>query len=533
MTSRSSSSHIRQLAGCLFGMLCFSTTGLLFFMFIGGAAPAEAVDVLPTDSSSMSASPDPDPTVTSSSAEPSPTDSSATPSPSSSSSSAEPTPTETVTTEPPPDTRPNIVLFITDDQAEGTLDAMPTVRGQLKAQGATLNGIIPTSICCPSRAALLSGQYARTTGVYENTGPRGGWPTFYASGAEDHTIATALDESGYYTGMFGKYLNGFAGIAPQGYVPPGWDEFRAIHNPTGNQQLASGAYYNYYLRGTDQGNWYGDTEADYSTDVITKESVQFIRNAPADKPLFLYYSTTGPHSPWTPAPRHEGTWPAEPLNQAAITLTKGRPSFMPDTTRPYETWVDNQRRAHEALMSVDEGINSIINELGTRAENTLFIYLSDNGLQFAEHGLTKKNSPYSGSTDVPMFLRWDGVIAPGSTSSTPVTNADLTATMAEAASVDLVQPDGVSFFAADRPTGVVLEATQSPEHPAYCGYRTPRYMFVQYANGEREFYDYAVDPDELVNRVDRTRYATRVQTLKDMALAGCNPTPYGFDWSTP
>lgn len=427
------------------------------------------------------------------------------------------------------ETPPNIVIFITDDQPEGMLDAMATVRGGLAAKGVSLNGLIPTSICCPSRAALLSGQYARTTGVYENTGVNGGWPTFNASGAENRTIAVALDNAGYHTGLFGKYLNGYAGLRPEGYVPPGWDKFRTIFDPSGNQALASGAYYDYFLTGTGEDTWYGNAPQDYSTDVITKESVQFVNEAPVDQPLFLYFSTTGPHSPWTPAPRHEGTWGSESLNPAAYTLTKNRPAWRPNVLVDSTKWIDNQARAHEALMSVDEGINSVINALGNRVDNTLFVFLSDNGLQFGEHGLTKKNEPYSGSTDVPMILRWDGILPAGEESTTPMTNADLTATIVEAAGVSMDGLDGVSYFADSRPSGVVLEATESKTHPAYCGYRTNRFLYVKYNRGE-EFFDYKFDPDELVNKANAPRYIDRVAVLAEKAQTGCFPAPPGFGW---
>lgn len=432
----------------------------------------------------------------------------------------------------PTSSPPNVVLFVSDDQAEGTMDAMPAVRGLIADAGVTLtSGLIPTSLCCPSRAALLSGRYARSTGVYKNVGTGGGWPTFNSSGAEDRTIAVALHDAGYRTGLFGKYLNGYGGLAPQGYVPPGWDRFRAIFDPESRPALGAAAYYDYYLHGTGKDTWYGRTAEDYSTDVITDESVQFVKDTPVDQPLFLYFSTTGPHAPFTPAPRHVGTWPNEKLSPAAYTLTKNRPRWRPDTTVNQREWIAKQASAHEALMSVDEGVEAVVNALGDRVDNTLFVYLSDNGLQYGEHGLRNKNEPYSGSTEVPMYLRWDGVIPAQSTSASPVTNADLTATIAEAAGVNLFQPDGVSFFAADRPRGAVLEALASAHHPAYCGYRTPRYLYVEYDKRHgRELFDYKKDPDELVNKVSRNRYADKVKELRAEAISGCSPTPPGFEW---
>jgi arylsulfatase A-like enzyme len=425
---------------------------------------------------------------------------------------------------------PNVVVIVTDDQPKGTMDAMKAVREQIVSQGVTLNGVIPTSTCCPSRVALLSGKYARTTGVYRNVQPHGGWPDFYESGAEAQTIAVALNDAGYRTGLFGKYLNGY-GLAPRDYVPPGWDDFRAIYDPTGRPRLFAGAYYNYFLHGTGDDVWYGDEPRDYSTDVIASESVRFVNQTPSDQPLFLFFSTTGPHAPFTPARRHIGDWHNEKLSPAAYTLTKNRPAFWPDTLVNHKKWVARQTAAHEALLSVDEGFEAVYQALGDRVQNTLFVYLSDNGLQYGEHGLTKKYTAYSGSTNVPMYVRWDGAIPPGTASTSPMTNADLTATIADAAGVSLGDLDGVSLFADQRPTGVTLEAIKNSEHPAYCGYRSKRYLYVEYDAGDgREFYDYRRDPHELVNAIRDDRYDEKIAEHRALVRQTCFPTPPGFSW---
>jgi N-acetylglucosamine-6-sulfatase len=428
-----------------------------------------------------------------------------------------------------PGTGPNVVVIITDDQAKGTLDAMPNVRNLIRDRGVTLEtGIIPTSICCPSRSALLSGKLAHTTGVYENTGYNGGWPTFNGSGAEADTFATALDAAGYRTAMIGKYLNGYA-LADDSYVPPGWDTFRAIQDDTGQPSLAAGAYYNYTLHGTGPDVFYGDRPADYSTDVLTDHAVDFIQSTPADQPFLLYYSTSGGHAPFTPAPRHQGTWNDEPLPPSVTQLTSQRPTFWPDTLLGYGQQQNRLRGQHEALRSVDDGVGQIMSALGNRASNTLIVYLSDNGLQFGEHGLANKNVPYSGATEVPMFLRWNNRILPGTTYDKPVTNVDLTATIADATGVTMPGLEGTSFFTANRPNGVVLEATASDERPAYCGWRTSRWLFVEYDNvNRRELYDYDNDPYELTNRAPDN--PTKVDELRALAQEACTPTPPGFAW---
>ena len=163
------------------------------------------------------------------------------------------TPHLAVAAEPDP---PNIVLILTDDQRIDTLDTMPVVTGQILDQGENFTGVVPTSLCCPSRTSILTGRYSHGTGVYKNTHGHGGWQTFHDTGDEQNTIAVALQSAGYQTGLYGKYLNGWL-AAPEDYVPPGWDDFMAIRNPSGNPELSSGAYYNYLLTGTDPTEWHG------------------------------------------------------------------------------------------------------------------------------------------------------------------------------------------------------------------------------------------------------------------------------------
>ena len=428
---------------------------------------------------------------------------------------------------------PSVVLIVVDDQAEGTLDAMPILRHRLLGRGVTMsNGIIPTSTCCPSRATLLTGQYARSSGVYNNVGSHGGWPTFYSSGSEEHTIAVALDEAGYRTAMLGKYMNGFA-LADRRYVPPGWDMFRATFDTMDDKPgLSAAAYYDYDLVGTGRTRHYGSRPRDYSTDVLGRAAVRFVESTPTDEPLFLYFAPTGAHSPFTPAPRHRGLWHNEPLNRAATRLTRNRPAFWPDRLFDRSSLKKLVRRQHEALMSVDEQIGQIMRALGPdRVANTLFVYLSDNGIQLGEHGLLNKYVPYSGATDVPMGLRWDGQIAAGSRDGRLMTNADLSATIADAANVRLTDPDGVSLMAARPSEQVVLEAVADKNHPAYCGIRTQRYTFVEYDDDQgSEMYDHATDPDELRNVAGRAGYADLVADLRSAAIEGCSPTPPGFDW---
>ena len=115
--------------------------------------------------------------------------------------------------------RPNIVLILTDDQRWDTLSAMPNVRHLLVDHGVTFaNAFVSDSLCCPSRASILTGQYDETTGVWSNMPPTGGFQAFHE---DRNTIATWLHADGYHTALVGKYLNRYE----TSYVPPGWDRW--------------------------------------------------------------------------------------------------------------------------------------------------------------------------------------------------------------------------------------------------------------------------------------------------------------------
>src|SRR4026208_1992130 len=121
----------------------------------------------------------------------------------------------------------DVLLIVTDDQRVRTIDWMDAAGVRIIGQGTRFaNGMIPTSVCCPSRASLLTGSFAHSTGVWSNGRSddiphTGGGSVFNAMGMEDRAIAVWLQQAGYRTALVGKYLNGYDD-SPAGYVPPGW-----------------------------------------------------------------------------------------------------------------------------------------------------------------------------------------------------------------------------------------------------------------------------------------------------------------------
>jgi N-acetylglucosamine-6-sulfatase len=203
-----------------------------------------------------------------------------------------PSPSSSGFSESPLPRRPDLVLILTDDQRADTLWAMPEVRLLLARHGVTFtNFFVTTSDCCPSRASILSGQYSRHTGVFDNSPPNGGAPAFH----DQSTLATWLKAAGCTTGLEGKYLNAYH-LLGQTYIPPGWDDWHVL----ANKGILT-RYYNYVLNENGRLVSHGRRPADYSTTYLANRAIAFIRTAKG--PFFLYYAPIAPHNPAIPAPQ--------------------------------------------------------------------------------------------------------------------------------------------------------------------------------------------------------------------------------------
>jgi N-acetylglucosamine-6-sulfatase len=428
--------------------------------------------------------------------------------------------------------QPNIVVILTDDQRTDSLLSMPSVRSLLVDHGTRYtHAFVPTSLCCPSRSAILTGLFSHDSGVWDNGGAHGGWLTFRRLGNEQRTIAVALHQHGYRTGLIGKYLNTFGRFAPPLYKPPGWDRFEGFRVPS-----RSGAYYDYGLG--QGGAAYGAGTQDYSTDVLAARAVDFIWSTPKQRSLFLYFAPFAPHSPYDPAPRDVGSLHGSlPLYRpASITApVDDKPAWVRRLPEVKQSKIDYVReRQDESLMAVDDAVAAIVATLehSGRLRDTMIIFLSDNGLQTGEHHIMGKSTPYNASTSVPLVIRWDGRVAAGQVDHRIALNVDLAATIAAAAKVPMAS-DGISILGKRTRPGFVLEAGfwKTYGRPAYCGWRTKQWMYVHYASGEEEMYSYRADPDELTNLAGKPAFAGQLAAMKSHAKQACHPMPPGFTWS--
>ncbi|MFN8593804.1 MAG: sulfatase [Thermomicrobiales bacterium] len=392
--------------------------------------------------------------------------------------------------------RPSVVLVITDDMRDTDWQALPQTSALFAERGVRFpNFFLTTPTCGPSRASILTGLYAHEHGIFlgDDKDREGGVTAasmFDESGLPKRTIARTLQDAGYHTALFGKYLNGYNDDDP---VPIGWDEWAAT---------STTRYLDFKLNEDGKPVSYKDGE--YQTDVLADMAVATIETTPADQPLFLYFSPRAPHAPTDPAPRHLHEFtdakleanPAideEDISDKPAFLRKSR---VGDPVDEQETEV----RRLQSLLSVDEAIIRIVAALEEtgRLANTYLFVLSDNGFAMGHHRWRAKGLPYDTITRVTMMAM--GPALPGGTSdSRIVANIDLAPTIAELASVTLEDPSGHSLLADGQRAGVLLENENGDQKPAYRALRSVDWLYVEWDTSERELYFYPDDPYELEN----------------------------------
>jgi N-acetylglucosamine-6-sulfatase len=323
--------------------------------------------------------------------------------------------------------KPNIIFVLTDDQTPSLVTRMPNLKRLVADRGATFtHAYYNEPLCAPSRATMLTGKYRQNTGVETNS-----YPPFVPH--EGETVALALHDAGYRTGLFGKYLNRYPGPLGAGHVPPGWDRWFAMLTDFGDGDAKG--YFDY--RVDDQGvvRRYGTSPAEYSTDVLGAEALAFVRRALADGvPFFADLALHAPHTPSTPAPRDAGALagaaaPRDPaFDEADVSdkpaYVRGRKPLDAATRANID---HSYRDMARSLLSVDRTIAAFVDVLTAAGAlgTTYIVFASDNGWMMGDHRLAAgKGVPYEEANRVPLYVRGPGV-APGSRIGRIVGNADL------------------------------------------------------------------------------------------------------------
>jgi N-acetylglucosamine-6-sulfatase len=463
--------------------------------------------------------------------------------------------------------KPNILFILTDDmkQRELSLKYMPNTQTLLADKGVEFTkAYVTRSLCCPSRASTLLGQYTHNHNVWVNVPPSGGFWNFYDQGHESSTIATWLDSApgfvdGYDTVLIGKYLNRYGmdrngNYAPTTHIPQGWDDWYAwegnyssdrTYDINENGQIVR--YQRSLIHDT-------DLHADRAVTFLTEHAKDPERK---DIPFFMYLAPNAPHKPAYYAPQHANMFTSEPLpkpqsfNEADVS---DKPLWLQNKPRLSSTKIEEltalNRNRLRALQSVDDMVGRLVNALSDTGElsNTYIVFTSDNGVYLGEHRLEEKAAAYQAAPRVPLVIRGPGV-PQGVTRSQMALNNDLAPTFADLAGVTPPSfVDGRSLaplLSANSPaswrTAFLVEHMSSEEEypyvkaiPEYYSVRTTQYSYVEYpTTNEKELYDLTADPQELTS-IHRSAsqellstLKTRLDALKSCAGAGCKAAEDG------
>ncbi|HEX2294018.1 MAG TPA: sulfatase-like hydrolase/transferase [Actinomycetota bacterium] len=395
-----------------------------------------------------------------------------------------------------PEKPPNILLVITDDQrATASMQALPTVRRLFGRGGRTYtNAFATTPLCCPSRASIVSGRYAHNHGVHTND-----------DGMDLDARATVqryLQDAGYRTAVVGKYLNR-------------WD-------PRVNPRFFD--RYAVWLRGIyrhSSWNLNGRIRRPegYTTSLMTGFAERFLRSFEEDDeaPWYLWLGPNAPHSPYAAEHRYKGAktkgWEGNPATRDRD--VSDEPAFVARSQSSTDHARRLRRKQLRTLYSVDDQVAQVFELLRDLDEDddTLAIFMSDNGFLWGEHGIVGKRHAYTQSIQIPLMMRWPGQMEPGSVDDRLAANLDLAPTLLDAAGVAMPPGfDGTSLLGDQVRDRLLIEQWGDEETyvPTMASLRTDDYQYVEYYGDAgrvvaRQYYDLAADPWQRANLLGDAR----------------------------
>jgi N-acetylglucosamine-6-sulfatase len=393
-----------------------------------------------------------------------------------------------------------------------------------------LNAFATTPLCSPSRASFLTGQYARTNGITDNTA------------RPSHTLATfpaELQRAGYRTGFFGKWHMGNDDSPRPGFthwvaMPGQGEAIDPSLNVDGERVHVKG----------------------YTTDLLTDYVERFIER-PSDQPFLVYLAHKAIHPnviqrddgsvvpiPGQPggfvaADRHRGRYAGRPMPRRASAFKppQGKPALLrpikelPPLGRETATTDEEIRGRIEMLLGVDDSLGRILATLQKKGvlDDTVVVFTSDHGYFYGEHGLNEERRlAYEEAIRIPLLIRYPRRVAANVTKSQMVLSTDLAPTLLELAGVEpgahLQGRSLIPVLERDTPdwrSSFLVEYYSDTVFPriyqmGYDAVRTARYKYIRYRElrGMDELYDLEADPFEETNIIGRADAAATLERMK-------------------
>jgi len=445
-----------------------------------------------------------------------------------------------------PQQPPNIIFMMADDHAAHAISAYGSKINKtpnldrLGADGVRLTNCFCTnSICTPSRAAILTGQYSHKNGVYTLND---------VLDPKKNTVAKEMQKAGYQTAMIGKW---HLVSEPQGFdywnILPGQGVY---HDPV-------------FITPEGRKKYTG-----YCTDLIADFSLDWLKKRDKNKPFFLMCHHKAPHRPWQPSAKYKDLFKdvtiPEPDNLydhyegkvksvADTKLKVGEDMQETDVKQPfpkdlkgdalrkwaYQPYIKDYLRC---VQSVDDNVGRILDYIDGEgiAKNTVIIYTSDQGFFLGDHGWFDKRMMYEESLRMPFLMRYPGVIKPGTVNRDIVLNVDFAPTFLDFAGKQApADMQGHSFKAnVQGKTPKTWRKAMyyrywmhnSNDHhvPGHYGLRTDRWKLIYYygkplgMKGAQspdtdpgwELFDLKADIREMKNLYNDPKYAAVVKELK-------------------
>ncbi len=401
------------------------------------------------------------------------------------------------------DDRPNFLVILTDDQRYDTMQYMPKTQELIFDQGVTFShGYVSSPLCGPSRASILTGTHVHKHNVRDNKGQ-----------LDVGTFVEDLQDNGYFTGLVGKYLNKW-----KGEMRPEYDYWASLFK---DDSRYNDLDYNV------NGEWHWQVPG-YITDITRDFVLDFVDEASSQlKPFFLLFGMTAPHGPATPATEDEALYtdlpPHRPpnFNEEDISDKPDSINWRPLFDEAGIENIENFRRDQIlTLLSADRAIEAIIKKLEEKGEldNTVLIFLSDNGKHWGEHRLESKGTAYEESVRVPFALRYPALVPEPYTEERLVNSVDIAPTFYDLAGIPIPEHlDGESLVpllagGAWLREEIFIECWPSRGH--WEAIHSGKYKYIETEGNRSEFYDLEKDPYELENQIDNPDYAEIIAKMK-------------------